>query len=764
MASIDTIAADLTIDFDYIEKLIAERGFLATAKHLGYDIYEPDHMLLAGRMLMMHHNLSAPKTIEEYVEAAKEVLSQEVRDRLLANRDSLSKLLEEPIHLNYDWFSANTFINNYLLSCGETVQLCFLRVAVQLYSDLKEIEECYRGLAERRYVVASPCFFNAGTVKPQMSSCFLHTMGDSTESITRTWSNLALTSKYNGGNGVDLSLIRHSEIGKIAPNIKWLGMSKGVIPIAQVINHIIRLFDQGGKRKGTATLFLRPHHIDVYEFCELGLKTGDIYLRAHDVNIALWCSWLFFDRVRRDMDWTLFCPNYTPELNECYGEEFNRRYLAAEARPLPSHAKRVVKARDLYRHIVQCQLKSSMPYILHGDAANLKSNQRYMGYIRCANLCLEIVEFSSPDKIASCNLSSISLRAFASSKGYDYRGLAQTARLVTRNIDSMIDSNWYPIPQIGEDNKRDRPLSIGVSGFAETLHELDLAFEDEETLILNKRIFACIYFNALAESVQLAIANGPHKDFDKSPLANGLLQFDLWAQEYRLLREMGMEPLKHIRAEEDDTPIDPKDWGQEDILLSNGYLIEPSWDSLRSAIVKYGVRNSLLIGLMPTGTSSQVLMNAETVEAHQSNIYSRKLDKGAYPVVNKYLTRDLKELGLWTKEIIKLIQSSGGSVQSLPFTLKKMGFEGDMERLKRVCKKYKTMYEIPQKRFLKLAADRGRYVCQSQSTNVYLQDPTVEQLEALHMYGMMLGLKTGMYYLRTSPATEPMKFCLSCSS
>jgi ribonucleoside-diphosphate reductase alpha subunit len=753
---------DLSVDLTMIEASIASRGYLATAKHLGYDIANPDHMMLAGRMLMIHHNSRVPNTIEDYLEVNKDILSKRIKSLFQAYHEELSTLLLRPIHLNYDWFSANTFIKNYLLPSGETVQLCFLRIAAQLYTDLTSIVKCYHGLADRQYVVASPCFFNAGTIKPQMSSCFLHTMGDDTASITKTWADLSLTSKYTGGNGVDLSLIRHSEIGKG-------GLSKGVVPIVQVINHIIRMFDQGGKRKGTATLYLRPHHIDVFDFCELSLKTGDIYLRAHDINTALWCSWLFFDRVRKDEDWTLFCPNYTPELNYCYGDEFNRRYIEAEKRKLPAHAKRTVKARDLYRHIVQCQLKSSMPYILHGDAANIKSNQRYMGYIRCANLCLEIVEYSEPNKIASCNLSSISLRAFACPSGFDYRGLAETTRLVTRNIDSMIESNWYPIPQIGEDNKKDRPLSIGVSGFAETLHELDLAFEDDQTLELNKRIFACIYFNALAQSVQLAIEHGPHHDFHKSPLAEGKLQFDLWAEEYRLLKSMGMDPLAHIRAEQDDRPIDPDKFDQQPIELTNGFTIEPSWESLRQAIKTYGVRNSLLIGLMPTGTSSQVLMNAETTEAHQSNIYSRKLDKGAYPVVNKYLVRDLQALGLWTPTTIKLIQGNQGSVQSLPFTVRQSPsvfpeFTGDHTRLKRVCQKYRTMYEISQKRMLKLAADRGRYICQSQSTNVYLSDPTTEQLEALHMYSFMIGLKTGMYYLRTSPATEPMKFCLSCSS
>ena len=735
---------------------------LTTAKNLGYDILEPDNMLKAGAMLLQ--SLDVPTTIDQYLAKASTVLSADVAEFLHQNRDKLDPLLT-PL-LDYDWFSANTFVNNYLLRINErvveSVPLCLLRVAVQLYHNdgVEQVAKCYRQLARRYYVPASPCFFNAGTTKPQMSSCFLHSVGDDTQSITDNWHNLAFTSKHNGGNGVDLSLIRHSEIG-------MAGMSKGVIPIARTINSIIRFFDQGGKRKGTATLFLRPHHIDVYEFCELGLKTGDIYARAHDVNIALWCSWLFFWRVRRDEQWTLFCPNYAQQLNHCYGAEFNKLYVELESKDMPPHAKRVVKARDLFRHIVSCQTKSSMPYILHGDACNIKSNQRYMGYIPCSNLCLEVIEFSSPDKIASCNLSSISLRAFASPSGFDYQELGHIARSVTRNVDRMIDYNWYPIDKIKDDNAKDRPLAIGVSGFAEMLHELDLAFEDQDTLKLNKMVFACIYFNALVESVQLAIETQPHHDFHKSPLAQGMFQFDLWAQEYRLLKELDMAPLEHIRKESDDIPVDPLSWGQKTIKLSNGYLVEPNWQSLRVAIKTFGVRNSLLIGLMPTGTSSQVLMNAETTEAHRGNIYSRKLDKGAYPVVNRYMVADLKRLGLWNAHTVRLIQGNNGSIASLPFTVRThpqlFQFNDDYRRLKHVVNKYKTMYEISQKVILKLAADRGRYICQSQSSNIYIADPTIEQLTAVHMYAMMLGLKTGMYYLRTDPASEPMKFCLSCS-
>lgn len=736
-------------------------------KNLGYDIHEPDNMFLAGREFMKEHNNKVTNNIIDYLNRASHLLNDDVITFLRTNTSELQKLIDDDTHLTYNWFSANTFINNYLLTDKnvlETVQLCFLRIAVQLnLGSTQGVKQCYNELREKRFVFASPCFFNAGLKKPQMSSCFLYQMDDNTDSITKTWSRVALLSKYNGGNGIDLSRIRHSEVANS-------GITKGVVPIAQVINGIIRMFDQGGKRRGTATLYLRPHHIDVFQFCELTLKTGDIYARAHDINTALWCSWLFFWRVLRDEDWTLFCPNYAPELNDVYGLEFNRLYCLAERREMPSYAKKVVKARELYEHIVRCQLKSSMPYILHADACNYKSNHRFMGYIPCGNLCLEVIQHSSSDKVSSCNLASLSLKSYVVDNKFDYQQLSKSVRILVRNLDNMIERNWYPDSKISEDNKNERPLSIGVSGFADMLYQMNLSFEDEETLVVNKRVFACIYFNALVESVELAIQRGKFADFNKSPLAQGKLQFDLWRDEYELLCANDMKPSENIRRYEDDEPVDPHEWNQETIVLSNSTIIEPTWNSLKQAIMTYGVRNSLLIGLMPTCTSSQILMNAESTETHQGIIYSRKLNKGAYPVVNMYAYEDLKKLGLWNEHVVNIIQSNNGSLSSLRFTVKSKPelfpkFNGDFDELKRIVRKYKTMYELPQKRLIKLAADRARYICQSQSTNIYISDPTEDQLKALHIYTMQIGLKTGMYYLRTCPAIEPIKLtmCYSCS-
>lgn len=730
-------------------------------KNLGYDIHNPENMFLAGREFMKRHNKKISNNVLDYINRASHLLNDDVINFMKTNHEILQNLIDDDTHLRYDWFSANTFINNYLLSDKqvlETIQLCFLRIAVQLNLDsIEGVKNCYKQLREKHFVFASPCYFNAGLKKPQMSSCFLYQMDDNTDSITETWRTLALLSRHNGGNGIDISRMRHSEIGSS-------GLAKGIVPIAQVINGIIRMFDQGGKRRGSATLYLRPHHIDVFQFCELTLKTGDIYERAHDINTALWCNWLFFWRIIRDEDWTLFCPNYTPELNEVYGLEFNRLYCLAEKRDMPKHAKKVIKARELYEHIVRCQLKSSMPYILHADACNYKSNHRYLGYIPCANLCLEVIQHSSPDKISSCNLGSLSLKSFVVNKLFDYKQLAESVRTLVRNIDNMIERNWYPIQKISVDNKRERPMAIGVSGFADALYQMDLSFEDEETTLVNKRIFACIYFNALAESVKLAKERGSFVGFEKSPLAEGKLQFDLWRDEYKLLCDNDMKPPENVRSYEDDEPIDPREWNQEQIDD-----IEPSWESLKRAIIKHGVRNSLLIGLMPTGTSSQILMNTETVETHQGIIYSRKLNKGAFPVVNMYAYDDLKKLGLWNEHTVSVIQSNNGSLSSLRFIVRTKPqlfpeFNGDHKQLKRIVNKYKTMYELPQKRLLKLAADRARYICQSQSTNIYISDPTEEQLLALHIYTMQLGLKTGMYYLRTCPATEPIKLtvCYSC--
>jgi ribonucleoside-diphosphate reductase alpha chain len=589
-----------------------------------------------------------------------------------------------------------------------------------------------------------------------------------------------MISKSSGGLGFDISTVRHSEI-------RETGWSNGIIPMIQLYNYMVRYVDQNGRRKGAATIFLRPHHIDIEDFVELPRKVGDKYARAHDINICLWTSWIFWQRVRSNGTWTLFCPARVPQLNELYGEEFTKAYIAAEADPtIKPHHKKVINARDLYNKIRDVQRETGMPYLMDGDGANLKSNHRHLGYIKSSNLCLEIIEYTDDETIAVCNLHSLSLRMFgkheinreisdvheALREAVDFQQLANMSQRVNENLNKVIDHNWYPLDKVKEgkfkpgiihrSNKRHRPVGMGASGFAELLHILDLPFEDPIVLVLNKMIFACMYWNAMAQSIQLAIRDGPYESFHGSPTSHGKFQFDLWKEEFDILGP------NSARKKEDDEPIDPSSWGQNKFYSysPDGESIQdtilPTWDDLRRCMMKYGLRNSLFIALMPTASTAQVRRNCESVEAHQNNMYSRKVLKCSYPVLNRYLVNDLEKEGLCNNSAIEYIKVKNGSVQGFSQYIASNpnlfpNFSGNQSRILFLEKKYKTMWEIPQRLFLKLAADRSRYIDQSSSTNIYIRDCTDEKLSACHLYANMLGLKTLMYYLRQKGG-ETIKF------
>lgn len=822
----------LNVNIQEIEESIAKVGLLNTARLWGYKVENYDNLLAAGHMLMKDIQNNAAQNLAQYLQAMEGRMNKKCKDFFNEHYSTLEKVWKENADRDYihDWFSASTLARTYLTKLHfneepiETPQLMYLRIAVQLFHDkgIDRVIKAYHEMSTQYYTHASPTIFNSGMKKHQLASCFLSTIDDNLESILYEGvGDAGMISRHNGGLGIDISRIRHSEIA-------GAGMSGGVVPMLQVYNSMIRYVDQGGKRRGAMTVFLRPHHIDIYEFVEIVDKIGDKYARAHDLNTALWTPWIFWERVRKDEDWTLFCPHHTPKLNDSWGIEFETEYIKyeqlakqkheeytqieeayktmqneirlgvakdrvefARLRDLYSKLKfekipfKTVKARHLLNHIVTIQQKAGMPYIMHADSCNFKSNQRSLGYIRGSNLCVEIVEFSSSDEIASCNLASLNLRAYAKGKcqtfdtegivnAYDFNKLAEMTQSVVENLNQVINHNWYPLDKVDSQgniiqgkihkpNKKHRPIGLGVSGFAEALHILDIPFvnsknsglPDETTSQFNKLLFACIYFNALAKSVDLSVQNGPYETFQGSPLSEGKLQFDLWAEEFKL---RGPNP---VRSEKDDLPVDPSEFGQKEITLSNGYIIKPTWDSLREAIVTFGVRNSLLIALMPTATTAQILRNAETCEAHMSNIYSRKVMNGGYPVINRFMIQDLNELQLWNQTTLSYLQSKSGSLEGFDQFIQDhpdYPESVDQSRLKHVMLKYKTMWELSQKIFLKLAADRGRYVCQSQSTNVYIAEPTNEQLMALHSYTDMLGLKTGMYYLRMKPATETIKF------
>lgn len=766
------LSSNLTLNKEYILDLLNEHGIFGTAKILGYDINHYDNLLFAGKLLIEDLKNKVPKTIKEYMLLLKNRFNTNVYNFY----EKYEKEIQEEINNNEfrdyenDWFSGNTIINSYSLKNEnllplETPQYIWMRVAVQMYfnESLEKVFDCYRELSIGYYTPASPTLFNAGLKKSQMASCFLLTINDNLESILKNGIYRGgIISKNSGGLGFDISRVRHSKIDVS-------GKSSGIVPMLQLYNSMVRYVDQGGKRKGAATIYLRPHHIDIEDFISLPKKVGDRYERTHDLNICIWTSWIFWERIKNNLTWTMFCPAQTPLLNDIYGKEFEKQYIEYENDI--SIPRKTINARELYNKILNVQRETGMPYIMNGDASNIKSNHKHMGYIRSSNLCLEIIEYTDDETIAVCNLHSLSLRMFGISplknlnfiESINFKLLGDISKKVLYNLNKIIDNNVYPLDKvkdgevkpniINKSNKRDRPVGLGVSGFAELLYILDLHFEDERVPILNKMIFACIYWNALAASVNLAIKEGKYETFEGSPYSQGKLQFDLWREEFELLGP------NNVRKREDDIPIEPLKWKQEEFKLINGDIVLPTWEDLKRCIIKYGTRNSLITALMPTATTSQIRRNCETVEAHQNNLYSRKVLNYGYPVLNRFLVKDLQDLNLWNENIVEYLRVNNGSIQGLSNLLS----DKNNERILHLEKKYKTMWEIPQKVLMKLSADRSRYIDQSSSMNLYLKNCTDEKLGASHIYASMLGLKTIMYYLRQTGG-DTIKFTANPST
>lgn len=799
MNNISNIVRKLALDLDTIDQqhvcdLVTRFGLYGAARILGYDISHYNNLLMAGRLAIEHLRNNAPKTLLEYATVMKNRLNSDTYQFIQQHYENLQNAINKNIQLDYDhdWFSANTMITMYSASPNygkdsvETPQYIWMRIAIQMYFNVKHslqrVIGAYEEMAHGWYTPASPTIFNAGMKACQMSSCFLLHIGDDLEKILKTGIYRAgMISKSSGGLGFDISQVRHSEIGNY-------GYSKGIVPMIQLYNYMVRYVDQGGRRKGAVTIFLRPHHLDVEDFIDLTRKVGDKYSRAHDINTCLWTSWVFWDRIRTNGKWTLFCPARTPQLNNLYGEAFTKAYIVAENdSTILEHHKKVVNARDLYNKILSVQRESGMPYLMNGDAANLKSNHRHNGYIKSSNLCLEIIEYTDDNTIAVCNLHSLSLRTFAKHafnfttkniysalcEAVDFQQLAFISRRVIENLNAVIDHNYYPLDKhdeqgkmlkakiINKSNKNHRPVGMGTAGLAEMLHILDLPFEDPVTVQLNKMIFACMYWNALAQSIQLAIYNGVYNTFAGSPASEGKLQFDLWREEFNILGPNA------ARKQEDDDAIAPNLWNQQPFILRNSDnividTIDATWNDIKRCVVKYGLYNSLLLANMPTASTAQVRRNCESIEPHQNNLYSRKVLKCSYPVLNRYMVADLEKLGLWNDNTVEYIRVKNGSIQGFVKYVENnmslyINFNKDVIRLAHVEKKYKTIWEIPQKLLMKLTADRSRYIDQSSSTNVYMKDCTDEKLQACHIYANMLGLKTIMYYLRTKGG-ETIKF------
>jgi ribonucleoside-diphosphate reductase alpha chain len=607
----------------------------------------------------------------------------------------------------FDYFGFKTLEKSYLLKVNgkivERPQHMYMRVSIGIHKgDIDSAIKTYHLMSERWFTHATPTLFNAGTPKPQMSSCFLLTMKeDSIDGIYDTLKQTAKISQSAGGIGLAIHGIRATGSYIGGTN----GTSNGIIPMLKVFNDTARYVDQGGgKRKGAFAIYLEPWHADVFEFLDLRKNHGKEEMRARDLFYALWIPDLFMKRVEQDGEWSLFCPNEAPGLHESWGDQFEQLYEQYESE---GRARRTIKAQELWFAILEAQIETGTPYLLYKDAANSKSNQQNLGTIKSSNLCTEIIEYTAPDEIAVCNLASLALPRFVINGQFDHEKLYEVTYQATKNLNKIIDYNYYPVEEARNSNLRHRPIGLGVQGLADVFIQLRLAFESDAARTLNKEIFETIYFAAMTASKDLAKVEGPYETYAGSPVSKAQFQFDLW----------GVEP-----------------------------SLRWDWYSLKAEVLKYGVRNSLLVAPMPTASTSQILGNNECFEPYTSNIYVRRVLSGEFVVVNKHLLNDLIELNLWNDEMKNRIISNNGSIQKI---------DDIPDQIKDV---YKTVWEIKQRTLIDMAADRGAYICQSQSLNLFVDAPTTSKLTSMHFYGWRKGLKTGMYYLRSKAASQAVQF------
>lgn len=697
-----------------LDNLAAETAASMTTVH-------PDYAVLAARIAVsnLHKNTSTSfsrtvKQLHGYIDPKTgenaQLISDELAQVVTKHRKVLDSAVVHERDYDFDYFGFKTLERSYLLRLdGQVVerpQFLFLRTALGIHGeDIAAALETYRLMSQRYFIHATPTLFNAGTPKPQMSSCFLLSMTeDSISGIFETLTRCAKISQSAGGIGLSIHNIRAK-----GSYIKGTGgTSNGIIPMLRVFNDTARYVDQGGgKRKGAFAIYIEPWHADVLDFLELKKNHGKEEARARDLFYALWIPDLFMRRVEEDSLWTLMCPNECPGLYDTYGEEFEALYLKYESE---GRGRKTIKARDIWMQVLDAQIETGTPYILYKDHANRKSNQKNLGTIRSSNLCTEIMEYTSSDEVAVCNLGSLALSKFVENGRFDFEKLYEITRILTRNLNKIIDANYYPIPEAQNSNMRHRPIGIGVQGLADAFILMRYAFDSTEAKLLNRAIFETIYFAALTESCELAKLQGAYSSYEGSPISQGIFQFDLW----------------------DEKPSSRWDW-----------------EKLRAEIKEHGVRNSLLLAPMPTASTSQILGNNECFEPYTSNIYTRRTLSGEYVVLNKHLLKDLIELGLWNEEMKEILIASNGSIQNI---------DGLPQHLKDI---YKTAYEIKQRDLIDMAADRGAFICQSQSLNLFVESPNYAKLTSMHFYAWKKGLKTGMYYLRTKAATDPIKFTLS---
>jgi ribonucleoside-diphosphate reductase alpha subunit len=701
-----------------IDTLAAETCAYMSQKH-------PDFSILAARIAVSNLHKSTSDSFSETCKILYEfqdkqgrsakLISDNVWDFIRENAKELDDAIVYKRDHDYDYFGFKTLEKSYLLrvhgSIVERPQHMLMRVACGIHSgDVRAAIETYDLMSRRLFTHATPTLFNAGTPTPQMSSCFLLTVqSDSIQGIYNTLKQCAQISKSAGGIGVAISNVRASGSYVRGTN----GHSNGLVPMLRTFNETARYVDQGGgKRKGSFAMYLEPWHADVFDFLELRKNHGKEEQRARDLFYGLWIPDLFMRRVKENGEWTLFCPNEAYDhgtgkgLIDVWGEEFETMYLKMESE---GKGRKSVKAQQLWFRILEAQMETGTPYMLYKDQANRKSNQQNLGTIHSSNLCTEIIEYTSPDEVAVCNLASIALSAFAKSDSepYDFQGLYQVTKVATRNLNKVIDRNYYPVEEARNSNMRHRPIGLGVQGLADAFLIMRLPFESEEAKQLNEDIFETIYFAACEASCELAECDGAYESFSGSPASKGLLQFDLWGRV-------------------------PKS-GRWD------------WAALKAKIGEHGLRNSLLVAPMPTASTAQILGNNESFEPYTQNLYVRRVLSGEFVQVNRHLLRDLIQRDLWTEDLRMQLVAHNGSVQH-------MDLPADLKEL------YKTVWEIKQRIVLDMAADRGAYIDQSQSLNIHMTDCTTAKLSSMHFHGWQLGLKTGMYYLRTKAAADAIKF------
>lgn len=695
-----------------LDNLAAEVAAAKTIDH-------PDYALLASRIAVSNLHKETKKQFSDvmidlynYIDPKTgqnaALLADDVYEVIMENRDMLDSSIIYDRDFRYDYFGFKTLTRSYLLKLnGEIVerpQQMLMRVAVGIHkSDIAAAIKTYNLMSEGWFTHATPTLFNAGTPKPQMSSCFLLTMkDDSIEGIYDTLKSCAQISQSAGGIGLAIHNIRATGSYIKGTN----GTSNGIVPMLRVFNDTARYVDQGGgKRKGSFAMYIEPWHADVFDFLDLKKNHGKEEQRARDLFFALWIPDLFMKRVESNGDWTLMCPHECPGLSDTHSAEFEALYEKYEA---AGKGRKTIKAQDLWFKILESQIETGTPYMLYKDAANAKSNQQNLGTIKSSNLCTEIIEYTAPDEIAVCNLASLALPKYVTEDGkFDHDKLFEVTYQATINLNRIIDGNYYPVEEARNSNMRHRPIGLGVQGLADAFIMMRYPFESEEARTLNSEIFETIYYAAMTASKDLAKVEGPYETFAGSPTSKGIFQFDMW----------NVTPSAR--------------W---------------EWDVLKEEVKTYGVRNSLLLAPMPTASTAQILGNNECFEPYTSNIYTRRVLSGEFIIVNKHLLKDLVKEGLWTKDMRQKLMASNGSVQSIP------------EIPAHIKELYKTAWEISQKAIIEQAADRGAYICQSQSLNIFMENANFGKLTSMHFYGWKKGLKTGMYYLRTKAATDAIKF------